>query len=147
MQILSGCMNAASDIVDSYGLRSSTVQEWGCSSVVEHMLCMYGVLGGLFFNLTQGRVTWEKGTSNEKIPPSGWPLGTYVENFLDGCFGKTQPIVESAMFGSWLKEKAGWASLRSKRVKYTLLQSLHRFLTPSIVTAWVSALAFPDNGL
>ena len=47
MQILSGCMNAASDIVDSYGLRSSTVQEWGCSSVVEHMLCMYGVLGSI----------------------------------------------------------------------------------------------------
>lgn len=34
-------------------------------------------------NLTQAGVIWEEGTSIEKMPPPGWPVGKSVGHFLD----------------------------------------------------------------
>lgn len=35
----------------------------------------------LLFNLTQSRVTWEEGTSNEIFPPLALPTGKSVRHF------------------------------------------------------------------
>lgn len=47
-------------------------------------------------NLTQPRVSWEEGTSTEKLPKSDWPVAMSVNDCLDwSLMWRTQPTVGS----------------------------------------------------